>query len=302
MEFKLYCRKTWDGKYTILTVLIVSFVVILIIKFSSGKHDDPIKNIADNLHINGWDWIALIVALFSLVVSVMAWRSQDETRKNTAIVSKKELRDKLAGYYHSVIRNVVNLYSLYIAMELNDWDSYPSEEYMWKMKLTEFDEDKISVRLVYGDRFHKIQNLNELIRFFNLHVDASIVHLKNGNLDMDIRIRDVNNLKSMIWLIAKHLSDTMDQLFPYGKDGKNKIKIKDNLIGSVDLWYGGIDQSHLPSMKYESFLRDIESKQFIDYIFKSDEKHDFLHKLKSVIIYHLSKTKDGYDRIPLIKL
>lgn len=201
MKNKQIIKKVADNKYAIFIMLFCLFIIIAISILSTGDKTDPISNIADNLHLNVWDWLALIVAFLSLVVSVMTWHSQNETRKNTAIVSSAELQDKLSGYYHSIIRNVINLYSLNIKMDLCDWESYPSEDYMWKMELNEIDENSISIRLVYGDRFHKLQNLNELIRFFNFSIDATVAHLKQNNLNKDTRKRDICNLKSMIWLI-----------------------------------------------------------------------------------------------------
>lgn len=294
-------KRIVDNKYVIFIILFCLLIVIAINILSTGDKTDPISNIADNLHLNVWDWLALIVAFLSLVVSVMTWHSQNETRKNTAIVSSEELQDKLSGYYHSLIRNVINLYSLHIKMDLNNWESYPSEDYMWKMKLTEIDENNISIRLVYGDRFHKIQNFNELIRFFNYSIDATIAHLKQDTLNKGVRKRDIYNLKSMVWLISEHLSNTMNSLFPEDKS-HNQNKIRNILTESIGRWHTGIASNQNKLDDNGSYFQDIDSQRFINDIFNEniDLKNRFLANLKSVIYHHLSKRSDGYDRIPLI--
>lgn len=294
-------KRIVDNKYVIFIILFCLLIVVAISILSTGDKTDPISNIADNLHLNVWDWLALIVAFLSLVVSVMTWHSQNETRKNTAIVSSEELQDKLSGYYHSLIRNVINLYSLHIKMDLNNWESYPSEDYMWKMKLTEIDENNISIRLVYGDRFHKIQNFNELIRFFNYSIDATIAHLKQDTLNKGVRKRDIYNLKSMVWLISEHLSNTMNSLFPEDKS-HNQNKIRNILTESIGRWYTGIASNQNKLDDNGSYFQDIDSQRFLNDIFNEniDLKNKFLANLKSVIHHHLSKRSDGYDRIPLI--
>lgn len=294
-------KRIADNKYVIFIILFCLLIVIAISILSTGDKTDPISNIADNLHLNVWDWLALIVAFLSLVVSVMTWHSQNETRKNTAIVSNEELQDKLSGYYHSLIRNVINLYSLHIKMDLNNWESYPSEDYMWKMKLTEIEENNISIRLVYGDRFHKIQNFNELIRFFNYSIDATIAHLKQDTMNKGVRKRDIYNLKSMIWLISEHLSNTMNSLFPEDKS-HNQNKIRNILTESIGRWYAGVASNKNKLDDNGSYFQDIDSQKFINDIFNenADLRNRFLANLKSVILHHLSIRSDGYDRIPLI--
>lgn len=303
---KALLRKIAAHKFKLLGIVSSILLVISISILATGEKEDPISNIAANLHLNIWDWLALIVAFMSFVVSFMTWHSQNETMKNTAIIGKEELQDKLAGSYHSLIRNVVNLYSLYIKLDQNEWKSYPSEEYMWKMKLTEFDENSISVRLVYGDRFHKIQNLNELIRFFNMHVDAAVLHLKNGTMGLDVKKRDLIGLNAMIWLIASHLSLTMANLFPRNGSRENYTKIRTNIKECLNQWYDGIEKAttSIPIDNYKSLFGDIGNQPFVKNLFndRSDEKADFIKKISSVIVFHLSKRPDGYDRIPLIEL
>lgn len=304
--YKKLLRKISAHKFKLLGIVSSILLIISVSILATGEKEDPISNIATNLHLNIWDWLALIVAFMSFIVSSMTWYSQNETMKNTAIIGKEELQDKLAGSYHSLIRNVVNLYSLYIKLDQDEWKSYPSEEYMWKIKLTEFDENSISVRLVYGDRFYKIQNLNELIRFFNMHVDAAILHLKNGAIELDVKKRDLTGLNAMIWLIANHLSLTMVNLFPSDNGSENYAKIRTNIKECINQWYNGIDKAtaSIPLDNYKSMFSDIENHPFVKSLYKdrSDDKADFIMKISSVIAFHLSKRPDGYDRIPLIGL
>lgn len=283
--------------YWLLIITCILFIIgVLMIVYL-----ELIRSIAEDLYLSKWDWIALIVAVISLVVALMTWYSQNETRKNTAIVSGELLQNKLTAYYHYVIRNVVNLYSLHMKLELDKWESYPSEDYMWKMKLTEFDEDKISTEVVYKDEFHKIQNLNELIRFFNISVDAVVIHLKNNTLDKDTRVRDIINLKSMTWLIATFLEGTMDSLFPKDNHGRNKEKIREILTQSVHKWNRNVP-SDFVSVNSGLFLPDVENKFINDVFIGHDEsKKTFLKELNTLVRFHLGKRGDGYDRIPLIR-
>lgn len=186
-------------------------------------------------------------------------------------------------------------------MDLNNWESYPSKDYMWKMKLTEIDENNISIRLVYGDRFHKIQSFNELISFFNFSIDATVAHLKQNTLNKDTRKRDIYNLKTMIWLIAEHLSSTMNSLFQEGIN-TNKNKIRNTLTESINKWYAGVRANQHILDNVEHYFRDIDNQRFINDIFNDNIvlKDKFLANLKSIILYHLTKRADGFDRIPLI--
>lgn len=294
-------RSIRRNSFSIIASLFFMVIIIVIVSLSDGEKPDPVSNIADNLHLNIWDWLALVVSFLSFVFSVFTWHSQNETRKNTASMTREELRDMLVGYYHPFMRNVVNLYSLRIKLDETDWTYYPSEDYMWKMKLTEIDEKNISLKLVYGNRFYTLQSLNELIRFFNLNIDATVTHLKDSQISHHDKLRDIVNLTSMIWLIAQNFSVSIEKIFTEEPTGFINSKIRRFVVDSVTRWrvYNDVDDS----IDY-TVINEIDDCSFIERIFENnnDEKVNFLDKLKIAIIGHLSKSKNGFDRIPLIRI
>lgn len=284
----------------VIIVIIVSAVLTVVLyNLSQGDKSNAISNIANNLHLIDWDWVAIIIALLSFIVAAMTLHSQNETKKNTSIMSSRELHDNLLRYFDYLIRNIVKLCSLQIKLDNANWNSYPSEEYLWKMKLIELDENNTSIKLLYGDEYHKLQSFNELIRSFNYSIDATIIHLKDITLDKDLRIRDIVNLEAMIWYTSKHLSDIMNYFF--GGECRTKIKrfIMTFIIQFRQDNYAKIDLDN-PKAYYQA----INESPFIKEIFNDDEdsKNFFIDNLLFIISCHLSKMKNGYDEIPLITL
>lgn len=286
----------WDNhKYTAIIGLIVITPVIFILWLSYGNETNPASNIAKNLNLNPWDWLTLMIAFISLGVAVLTLFSQNETRKNTAIVSNKQLKDKFSGYYNSLIRNVVSLYPLQIKMNLNNWESYPSEDYMWKMKLSEIEENNISIKLVY-EVYHRIQSFNELVRFYNYSVDATVLHLKKDYLSKDIRKKEIDNLISMIWFISSRLLENMDELFQYDKKSIRNI-IGSSLYNSIENLHKDLIKDQTVPINFHSCFQEIKTNPFLNEIFMGDQRFpDFLNNLTAIISFRLSK--DSITLIP----
>lgn len=281
-------------RIAIILLLIVIFVFMFVciydyILINSG--------VAKRLHLDLWDWFALLVAAFSLCFTVLTWWSQDQTRENTTRLSSKDYRDMLVSSYYNIVRNTINLYSLSECLKDKYSCCYPSEEYLQKLKLYLFDANQISSQNIPKHYYGKFQRIAEICHYFNLHIDATQKHLSSGVIGIDIKKRDMESLKSMHWLVASEIMKTINYICPNEEESN-----RDLVCGQF------IEIARNFSLPAENSDNNSDDRFYIsnDLGFLTSlfgQNHDAILKmLNSAIKSHLGKRPDGYSRIPLIPI
>lgn len=291
----------------LITVMVMAMVVIVIIVayvLLNSKNTD----IVERLHLNVWDWIAIILSVFSVVLTIMNWWAQDQTRENTARLKSEDFRNILNGGYYAIVRNMINLYSLEVVLQQRNYSVYPSEEYLQKLKLMFLNPYQSMTRNLSHEYAERLSRLYELCLFFNLHIDSTQKHLGTLKIEPDIKNRDMQNLKSMLWFVASELESTIDFIFPAGESNDNVVMVRDYLCEIIDEISGDPTKRITPIIEnYDNIRRmpyiDKDNDFFFRKIFESEKKYySFMSKLNGLIHFHLGKKKDGYERIPLIPL
>ncbi len=255
--------------------------------------------LVEQLHLPTWDWIALVVAMCSLMLTYRTWRSQEQTRDNTRRLGEDDYRTMLVDSYYNIVRNTINLYSLSVCLKNKYQDYYPSEEYLQKMKLYLFDPNQISFQNIHKNDYGKFQRLAELCHYFNLHIDATQNHLSSDRISVDIKERDMEALIGMHWLLATEIWDTIDSISSEGREEMNRRKICEKIIGISKNFYRG-DLHGVSGNKIVG--RDVE---FLKRVFDGvDGYEDTLKRLDSAIMLKLycDESGNGQIRMPLIPL
>lgn len=274
----------------LLLALLITLLAVFIFDFTITKH-----GLASGLNLDRWDWLALIVAAFSLFITVLTWWSQDQTRENTMRLDTKDYRDILVGSYYNIVRNTINLYSLSAFMVDKYSRFYPSEEYLQKLKLYLFDVDQIPSQNIPKHYRSQFQRIAELCRYFNLHIDSAQKHLSSQKMPTDIKTRDMETLKAMHWLLASEILKVLDFICPSEIDiNKDLIRIKISKV--VNNFLPKADFSEI----LKNYIRRDEVKFLVTLYDGTDNYDEVLMHINEAINFHLLPNSMGNYKIPLI--
>lgn len=276
----------------LLLILLIALLVVFILDYTITKH-----GLTSGLNLDRWDWLALIVAAFSLCITVLTWWSQDQTRENTTRLDTKDYRDILVGSYYNIVRNTINLYSLSAFMEDKYSAFYPSEEYLQKLKLYLFDVDQIPSQNIPKCYRSQFQRIAELCHYFNLHIDSAQKHLSTASMPLDVKRRDMETLQAMHWLLASEIMKVLDFVCP--DDGDINRDLVRSKISKVVINFCPMDNSSVTLKTYNHI--GIDNVKFLYRLYEGvDGYEEILKNLNVTIHYHLVPDSNGNNKIPLI--
>lgn len=276
----------------LLLVILFAILVVFILDYTITKH-----GLTSGLKLDHWDWLALIVATFSLFITVLTWWSQDQTRENTTRLDSKDYRDILVGGYYNIVRNTINLYSLNALMKDKYSAFYPSEEYLQKLKLSLFDVDQIPSQNIPKYYRGQFQRIAELCRYFNLHIDSTQKHLSTYSMPINIKISDMETLKAMHWLLASEIMKVIDFICPDDKS-KNRDLVRCK-ISKVVNHFRPMGNSSM-SMETNNHI-GIDNVKFLYSLYEGvDDYDEIIKNLNDTIENQLVQDSNGNNKIPLI--
>lgn len=170
------------------------------------------------------DWIAIIIAFVSMVYAVFTWQSQRATQQNTQGVTPEVQKGIMLDYGRHNYRNLAVLGALTYLME-QDWNRYPSEDHLLKLQTDD--------RSIYPEAFdHDMSACSKLhkfklnIRNGNIEIKTTLEHLKNRNLEPDLRRRDLNKLLNRMDYIMKQTRTTVCELYSQSRECSAKQMLK----------------------------------------------------------------------------
>lgn len=146
-------------------------------------------------------WIALIAAIlggFTLLFTVLTYRSQRKTEKNTDKISigvqKAQLLDMIRHLYRNLICTIAMSEEYQERLDSSPRFCYPSEEHLLKLKF--LPDDVLNTdSFVNNDNVVKaMHKLNLLVRNYDIEVDVTLQHIKDPKIDRNIIKRDFDTL------------------------------------------------------------------------------------------------------------
>lgn len=254
---------------------------------------------ARKLHLDMWDWFAIIIATFSLLFNVLTWWSQDQTKENTTRLDTKDYREMLISSYYNIVRNTLNIYSLMEYLKDKYQNYYPSEVCLLKLKLYLFDTSEISLQNIPNCYYGIFQRFSEICYYFNIHVDTTVKHLSSKNISVDVKMQDFEMIKRMNWQVAWELMKAIDFICP--EDEKiNKEMIFATISTAVNNFCSFTD--YINGVNVPQYIKEDDVK-FIKIVFSSNKDYeDVLTKINYIIKYRIEEKTGISYRIPLIPL
>ncbi len=191
-----------------------------------------IDNLAHKLHVVTWDYIAVFVAVLSLWVAYLAFKSQRETERNTMQVTEEGQFDLLIDYIRHFYANLVVIKAMYFklaylpygfpkgASDIRDFlyprlrQYYPSEEHLKKLAMdTEALHPEVFVHAT--EKYNEIHNLLLLIRNYNIETQVAEVHVSSPDVGARTKDRDWNTLMFKQNLFCEKFMQKIDNLSSY---------------------------------------------------------------------------------------
>lgn len=292
----LFSSPKYLFKFSIIIILVslTIFVFICICDYILYN-----RGIASKLHLDMWDWFAIVIATISLFFNVLTWWSQDQTKENTTRLDTKDYREMLISSYYNIVRNIINIYSLEEYLKDKYSDYYPSEVCLLKLKLYLFDTSQISLQNISNSYYGIFQRVAEICNYFNIHIDTTVKHFSSGLISVDVKMHDLEMIKRMNWRVAWELMKAIDFICP--EDEKiNKEMIFAKISTAVNNFFSFTD--YINGVNVPQYIKENDVK-FIKIVFSSNQDYeDVLTKINYIIKYRIEEKTGISYRIPLIPL
>ncbi|PRY84874.1 hypothetical protein [Mongoliibacter ruber] len=130
-------------------------------------------------------FLASIAAIGTFLTAYYIYKDYRQNQINTSF-QESIFKDLLRHYY----RNFIVLHAMKIKLENNSYNSYPSEEHILKFK--SLPEDlRINQFTTSTKNYDVLHRFELLLRNINTEIDVFLEHLKNPNLPLDVKQRDM---------------------------------------------------------------------------------------------------------------
>ena len=257
------------------------------------------RSMARFLHMDIWDWFAILISATSLLFAMLTWRSQDKTMKNTTKLDASDYRTMLVSYYYNIVRSTVYLYSLSECLKSRHFTYYPSEEYLQKLKFKPFEASLSKSQNIIEDDYGKYQRTAEIFHYFNLHIDSAQKHLSSAAIGVDVKKRDMETVIDMIWVVAEEILGLINLICKKNEEENKKLVCKKMIEVSYNLC-----QNHSVSSNKQLVYIGKGNIVFLEELFRTrqNEYDKFLNNINSTIENQLKKVDAGGRNIPLIPI
>lgn len=184
-------------------ILILIPFCLLAMSFDAFAQDTDIQHLeeisdytettAKNTQFGFWDALSIALSIAALWFSYFTYSSQKGTEANTKKLSLDAQHNLLKDLIRHLYRNLVITYAIKTKLEDCDYQGYPSEEHLAKLKIP---MSNIHLEAFYGkdEEYQKMHNLYLNLRNYNEEIDIVIAHMRNLSLSIDDIERDLGTL------------------------------------------------------------------------------------------------------------
>ena len=209
-----------------------------------------IKEIATRFYLKDWDWIAVSIAFFSLIVAFISimiamrtLKSQRQTEKNTMPIINMKIQEFLLNeLFLKLFDGQLMITALWYLLNDKKYELYPSEQILEKIKMP--------VTHIHSELFYKnyksyrtIAGLVDMVNEYNIAITTLNNHLHDNAINKEILYREFSNLTHINDRIANILSKILSLLFNYDTSKISRIfvpfidNISQNDVDNLELKY-----------------------------------------------------------------
>lgn len=229
-----------------------------------------IREFAEWLDLTVWDWVAVSVALCSLIVAVLSFviarqtlKSQRQTERNTMPIINIDIQELLLNeLILRLLDGHIRITALWYLIDEKKYAFYPSEYILDKIVIP---IDTIHVDLFYSNKqqYRTMQGLLDMIKNYNISIEVLNSHLKNKSIASEVLNNEFSHLINTNDRIADTWGKVMSLMYDYKTKDKSDIfslflgEISDDMIKNTEILHYKEDEV------YTHFFADSEKKKII---------------------------------------
>lgn len=195
------------------------------VEIMKSEAPQRVVTLAERLGLDIWDWIAIIIAVASLLVAILAAWWQHKTEKNTMKITEDGQFDLLVDYFRHFYANIIVALAVYHKLDKRYETHYPSEEHFRKLTV-ELDVLHPEAFFHSKDKYNSIHNLYLLIRNFNSECGVAEEHVCKKSIVSPAKERDMNTLIFKQDYFVGRFSNCIKELcMPKRKSSKAEEKV-----------------------------------------------------------------------------
>ena len=237
-----------------------------------------IKEIAEYLELNIWDWMAVLIALLSFCIACLSLyyaiktlKSQRQTEKNTLPIINLEIqRFQLCDLIRKLLDGHMRLTALWHMLNSHAFKVYPTERIL---RLIKIPQDTVHIELFYDNYvyYRCMQGLIDMLEDYNTSVDILESHLKDSRVDSDFLYNEFFHITNKNDSLADAWNKIMTIVYEYNEEEKSSLfneyieSISDDIVSEQhDMVY------YKPSEVYSNFIiGDINKKKMLLFMDKT---------------------------------
>lgn len=261
-----------------------------------------------------WDGFNIVIAVVALLFSVFTFLSQKNTSDNTTKLSQDTQRNLLLDLVRHLYRNLVVTFTLKRKLEDIEFKGYPSEEHLMKLKIP---MENIHLESFYGNgkKYEVMHNLYLNLRNYNVEIDAVCKHLKDANINKEIKIRDIKTLIFKCSFLTERIMITIYGLWEQKRMSMNMANYNERVgdamsrsktVGAIKekiIQVQGCGVAEGTDGKREFSTFKDKNNCYASFLFTTDaDWEQFLSRLENDIAIELGQNKQGETKIQIIPL
>lgn len=186
---------------------------------------NEIKDFATQYGVDKWDWIAvciaissLVIAFISLMVAYRTYKSQKQTEKNTQPIISDSIQEFLLNtFIRQLLDGEICINALWHLLDDKAYQFYPSENILEKTKIP---LDSIHTEIFYGRevKHHCLKGLLDMVIEYNINISTLNAHLSNPKISKEMLSREFGIILNQNEMIADLWKKNMGIIFQYDKN------------------------------------------------------------------------------------
>lgn len=254
----------------------------------------------DRSPVGTYNWFTIVIAGFALVVSIIAWRSQEKVAENTSMLSYKAQEQALFDLVRHLYRNMVVMWAIVNKMTIitkknlssenasaEKYAAYPSELHLIKAQAP-IDNIHPELFVSNDNNYSDVNNLLLQLRNYNTELVIAANQLKDESLTKEVKdfyidtllfkpanltnlvIEVLASLKGFGWRanIDIYMLNTLDKYCPKLWNPYMKLCNKEYMVDIEKICYGKKDERN---KNYIAEMRKILIKRNLPEIVKQCE-------------------------------
>lgn len=227
--------------------------------------------------LNTWDWVALIITSFSLMIAIISvviatktLKSQKETQKNTQPIMNLVNQEFLIGQkLLCILDSYIYLFALQFFLTKHDYKVKPSSHF-WQ--ITEISLDDLNESLFYNEneKFIEFNWLKTVIKEFNTNIMGLKEILSNSKAKKEEKDLELLHIFDNIGMIMSAYYDTLEICFNQDTEQAKKFIEKNFMF---------VDEARYFKIYKEKFAKpEIMTIPTVNKISLSDNKQQQLYE------------------------